>query len=129
MRWEVSMNLKDKLNSIFSKLRGLFGASIIIVGMLVGTTSVQASTIESQPMSQSRNSSVLDTLNLDRDPKVDYNPGYLTTWLDSLRQSNKNCQFYMNTWDWFTSCEPAASQADVNEEKSPFNNLNEDQSS
>ncbi len=123
------MNLKDNLNSIFSKLRGLFGVSAIMVGLLLGALSVHAGTLVTEQYSQTRNLSVLDAINLDRDPKVDYNPGYLSTWLDSLRESNKNCQSYMNTWDWFTSCEPSASQADVHKEQTSFNNLNRDQNS
>ncbi len=123
------MNLKDKITSIFLKLRGLFGASVAVVGLFIGATNVQASTIDPQTKSQNLNSSVVESFNLDRDPEVNYNPGYLTTWLDNLRESKKNCQSYMNTWDWFTTCEPTSSQADVNEEKSPFNNLNTDQNS
>ena len=82
-----------------------------------------------EQFSQSRNQSVFDAMSLDRDPNVDYSPGYLTTWLDSLRQSKENCQLYMNAWDWFTTCESAASQADVNENQSPFNKSNVDQNS
>ena len=123
------MNLKNKLNSFFKNFRGGFKAPAVMVGLLLGALSVQAGTLVAEQFSQTRNQSVLDAISLDRDPNVDYSPGYLTTWLDSLRQSNENCQSYMNTWDWFTSCEPSTSQADANEEQSPFNNLNVDQNS
>ena len=119
------MDLKDKLNSLFSKLRGWlklqFLAMLTLFCATVGHTAVvQVEEFAFNGLGSSNNATA-DIFDL----SLDYNSDYISSWLNDVRESNQNCQPYISVLNHFNPCVPSLFESDLimdSENRNPFYN-------
>ena len=125
------MDLKDKLNELFSKLRGWLKIQLFAIVTLLFATVGNTAEVPTED-------NALDGLGSSIESKSDKfdlnraNHDYISTWLDSLRESKQDCLSYVSVLNHFNPCSPNLSLSDLitESEQNPFsNNMNTEQES
>ncbi len=107
------MDLKDKLNSLFSKLRCWLKLQIIAVITLLCAITGHAAVV---PIEEYALDSLGASINTESDKlnlSLDYSHDYISNWLDVLRETKQDCQPYVSVLDNFYPCTPSMFQSDL----------------
>lgn len=107
------MDLKDKSNALFFKLRSWLKLQLLAILALFCTTVGHTAVVPIEEFAidglGASINSTSDNLNL----SLDYKPDYISSWLDSLRESKQDCQQYVSLLSHLNPCTPSFWQSDL----------------